>query len=276
MKTIDVQGASIPAIGFGTWTLEGETCTDLVARAIDTGYRHIDTARMYGNEKEVGEGIRRSGIARQELFVTTKVWWTDIGHDALLSAAKAGVDALGIGPVDLLLIHWPNRDVALEESIGALNEAIGEGLTRHIGVANFPSALLQEAAAMSTAPLICNQVEYHPLLSQTSVIEACRTNDMALVAYSPIGRGGELLDKEPIRKAAEAHGKTPAQIVLRWHVEQNNVGAIPRTSKPERLKENIDVFDFELTPEESDAITALTSPAGRIVDPSFAPVWDRD
>ena len=276
MKIIDVHGARIPALGLGTWTLEGSDCSDLVSKAIDVGYRHIDTARMYGNEAAVGAGIRANGIARDELFVTTKVWWTELTRDALLASAKASIDDLGIGPVDLFLIHWPNPDVALEESIDALNEVVSEGLARHIGLANFPSALLHEAAAMSQAPLVCNQVEYHPLLSQNSVLEACRVNDMALIAYSPIGRAGTLLEEEPVKRAAEAHGRSPAQIVLRWHMEQPNVGAIPRTSKAERLSENLDVFGFELTNEEMEAITALASPKGRIVDPSFAPTWDRD
>ncbi|MEN3791196.1 aldo/keto reductase [Fulvimarina sp. MAC3] len=276
MKIIEAQGASIPALGLGTYTLKGEECSNLVAKAIETGYRHIDDAKMYDNEKDVGEGIRRSGIERQQLFVTTKVWWTEITRDKLLQSAKTSIDDLGIGPVDLLLIHWPNPDVALEESIDALNETISEGLTKHIGVANFPNALFREAATMSSNPLVCNQVEYHPMLSQNSVLAACRDNDAAMVAYSPIGKGGDLLGKAPIVEAAKAHGKSPAQIVLAWHMSQDGVGAIPRTSNPDRLAENLDVFDIELSPEEIEAISALQSPAGRLIDPSFAPVWDRD
>ena len=276
MKIIEAHGASIPAIGLGTYTLTGDDCSSLVAKAIEAGYRHLDTAKMYENEKAVGEGIRQSGIDRSKLFVTSKVWWTDIGRDDLLASAKKSIDDLATGPVDLLLIHWPNPDVALEESIDALNETISEGLARHIGVANFPNALFREAAAMSANPLVCNQVEYHPLLSQNSVLEACRDNDAALISYSPIGRGGELLAEEPVTKAAKAHGKSPAQIVLAWHVSQTNVGAIPRTSNPDRLAENIDVFDIKLSAEEMASISALALPGGRMVDPSFAPVWDRD
>jgi len=246
----------------------------MVAKAIEAGYRHLDTARMYGNEKEVGEGIRRSGIDREELFVTTKIWWTDIGEADLVPTARKAVEALNIGTVDLLLIHWPNREIALEESIDALNVTIGEELTKHIGVANFPSAMLDEAAAMSAAPLVCNQVEYHPFLSQDDVLTACRRHDMAMVAYSPIGKGGDVLGNAVIRKA-ELHGKTPAQIILRWEIEQDSVGAIPRTSNPDRLRENIDIFDFTLTEAEHDAITALTHRRERLVDPSFAPNWDR-
>lgn len=275
MKIIEAGGARIPAIGFGTFTLEGQTCVDMVAKAIDAGYRHIDTARMYGNEKEVGAGIAASGIAREELFVTTKIWWTDITEDKLMDSARAAVDAIGQGPVDLLLIHWPNTDVPLEESIDALNATIGEGLTRHIGVANFTSAMVDEAAAMSSAPLVCNQVEYHPYLSQENVLAACRRHDMAMIAYSPIGKGGELLADPVITEAARAHGKSPAQIVLRWEVEQDIVGAIPRTSTPERLGENLDIFDFELTETERTALNQLTLQRKRLIDPSFAPHWDR-
>ncbi|UIJ73785.1 aldo/keto reductase [Aurantimonas sp. HBX-1] len=275
MKIIEAHGARIPSIGLGTYTLEGQTCVDMVARAIEAGYRHIDTARMYGNETEVGEGIRRSGIDRSELFVTTKIWWTDITEPLLVPTARKAVEALGIGPVDLLLIHWPNHEVALEESIDALNEAAEQGLTRHIGVANFTSAMVDEASAMSSRPLVCNQVEYHPFLSQEDVLAACRRNEMAMIAYSPIGQGGEVLGHPVVREAAEHHGKSPAQIVLRWEIEQDMVGAIPRTSNPQRLRENLEIFDFALTEAEHAAITDLTRRRARLVDPSFAPHWDR-
>ena len=275
MKIIEANGARIPAIGFGTYTLEGDACITMVAKAIDAGYRHLDTARMYGNEREVGRGIRQSGIARDELFVTTKVWWTDIDRDGFARSAEAAIAALDVGAVDLLLIHWPNRDVTLEESIDALNAAKDAGMTHHIGVANFPSSMLDEAAAMSATPLVCNQVEYHPFLSQENVHAACLRNDMAMVAYSPIGQGGDVLGNSVIRRAAEKHGRTPAQIVLRWEIEQEKVAAIPRTSNADRLAENIAVFDFALDPAERDAITALTRRRDRLVDPSFAPNWDR-
>ena len=248
MKIIDANGAKIPAIGLGTYTLEGAICVDMVAEAIDAGYRHIDTARMYGNEAEVGKGIANSGVDRGELFVTTKIWWTDIGRDDFARATDAALAALDVGPVDLLLIHWPNAEIALEESIDALNAARSAGLTKHIGVANFTSAMVDEAAAMSSAPLACNQVEYHPFLSQENIHQACLRNGMAMIAYCPIGKGGDLLSNDLIGDIAKSHGKSPAQVVLRWEVEQDKVGAIPRTSRPERLPENIDIFDFELRP----------------------------
>lgn len=275
MIVIDANGAAIPAIGLGTWTLKGEACADMVAKAIAAGYRHIDTAAMYGNEDAVGEGIRRSGLGRDELFVTTKVWWTDIAADKLVESARGSIDRIGIGPVDLLLIHWPNADVPLEDSIAGLNRAAEDGLTRHIGVANFTSTMVDEAAHLSPRKLACNQVEYHPLLSQDAIIDACRRHGMATIAYSPVGQGGEVLTSEPVVAAARAHGRTPAQVVLRWEVQQDGVGAIPRTSKPDRLAENLGVFDFELTAQEHAAISAMTGRRKRLVDPSFAPVWDR-
>ncbi|WP_062202447.1 aldo/keto reductase [Aureimonas sp. AU12] len=275
MKIIEASGAKIPAIGFGTYKLTGETCSRMVAKAIELGYRHIDTARMYGNEREVGEGIRASGIDRRELFVTTKVWRDDIGRDRLVPSAEAAVEALGIGPVDLLLIHWPNVEIPLTDSIEALNAAQSKGLTRHIGVANFPSAMLDEAVSLSAARLVCNQVEYHPGLSQEAVLAACKRHDMAMIAYSPIGQGGDLLKNPAIEDLARAHGRTPAQIVLRWEIEQDRVGAIPRTSNPERAASNLDVFSFELSSEERDALFAMTKQRQRLVDPGFAPDWDR-
>lgn len=275
MKIIEANGARIPAIGFGTYTLKGEAGTHMVAKAIEGGYRHIDTARMYGNETEVGAGIRASGIARDDLFVTTKVWRDDLAADRFADSAARAIDALGIGPVDLLLIHWPNADIPLEESIEALNAAKSGGLTRHIGVANFPSPLLDEAAALSQAPLVCNQVEYHPFLAQEAVLGACERHGMALVAYSPLGQGGDILQHPLVAGIAAAHGKAPSQIILNWEISQDRVAAIPRTKNPDRLSINLDVFDFELSPEEKRSLDELSQQRRRLVDPDFAPAWDR-
>jgi diketogulonate reductase-like aldo/keto reductase len=207
--------------------------------------------------------------------VTTKIWRDDIGRDRLVPSARQAIDALGIGPVDLLLIHWPNADVPLEDSIDALNEAKHSGLTHHIGVANFPSTMLDDAAAMSAAPIVCNQVEYHPMLSQEAILAACERNDMALVAYSPLGQGGELMGHPAIAGIARAHGRTPAQVVLRWEIEQPRVAVIPRTSNPNRLAENLDIFSFELTEEDRRVLADMSRQRKRLVDPGFAPNWDR-
>ena len=274
VEAVEAHGARIPKIGLGTWTLEGGEAARLVAHALRAGYRHIDTAAMYGNEAAVGEGLRASGVPREEVFVTTKVWYTDLAHDALLASAEASLARLGLDQVDLLLIHWPSRTVPLAESIGALNEARARGLTRHIGVSNFTVALLDEAVRLSAAPIVCNQVEYHPWLDQSKVLAACRRHGMAMVSYCPLGRGSGLLEEPVVRAAAARHGRTPAQIVLRWHIQQEGVAAIPRSRNPRRIEENLAVFDFALSAEEMAAISALSARNLRICDFDFAPAWD--
>lgn len=273
MHSVTANGANIPALGLGTWTLKGTACADLVAEALRIGYRHVDTAISYGNEAEVGEGISRSGVARGEIFLTTKIWPDRIAAADLELAAEGSLKRLGVEAVDLLLIHWPNPEVPLAESIGALNRARQRGLTRHIGVSNFTLAMIEEAVSLSDAPLVCNQVESHPMLDQRRVHAACCRHGMAMTAYSPLGRG-TVMQEPAVREAAAAHGKAPAQIVLRWHMQQAGVVAIPRTSRIERLSENLDVFDFELTSEEMNAINALRQANQRTCNPAFAPQWD--
>ncbi len=275
MHTVSANGAEIPAIGLGTWTLSGDSCLELVSHAISVGYRHIDTAAMYENEQEVGEGIRQSGIAREDLFVTTKVWWTDIATGDLERSTEASLERLGLDQVDLLLIHWPNPQIPLPDSIRALNAARDRGLTRHIGVSNFPAGLLDEAAHLSEAPLVANQVEYHPYLAQDTVYRACRSTGMSMVSYCPLCRGGALFEETAIRDAAERYGKSAAQIALRWHVQQDGVVAIPRTSRKDRLGENLDVFDFALSDTEMKQISNLSGRHLRVCDYNFSPVWDK-
>lgn len=277
MKILAANGADIPALGLGTWQLAGDACVDIVGRALKIGYRHIDTAHMYRNEKEVGQGIRSSSVPRDEIFLTTKVWPTDIGGGDLQRSAETSLAAMGLDHVDLLLIHWPNPDIPLAESIEALNEVRAQGLARNIGVSNFTAAMMREAAELSDAPLACNQVEHHPYLSQNTVRPTAAELGMAVIAYSPIYKAGALFDDPAVLAAAAAHGKTPAQIVLRWHMQLDPCGAIPRTSKPERLAENFDVFDFELGEEEMHGLNALGSAHRRLVaNPGFSPEWDRD
>ncbi|WP_173931781.1 aldo/keto reductase [Chelativorans sp. Marseille-P2723] len=274
MKTLHVNGADIPVIGLGTWTLRGDACVDLVRHGIDIGYRHIDTAASYENEAEIGEAIRNSRVERSEVFVTTKVWWTNLSASDLLRSAESSLQRLRLDYVDLLLVHWPNPEFPLHETMDALSRLRERGLTRHIGVANFPTSLLAEAVRVSPVPLVANQVESHPYLDQRKIHEACRMYGMAMVAYCPLHRGGSLLEEEPIRAAAVRHGKTPGQIVLRWHIQQENVAAIPRTSRKERLAENIDVFDFMLDDDEMEVIGSLRSEGRRICDYDFSPQWD--
>lgn len=275
VHTIHANGASIPAIGLGTWTLKGADCTGLVEHALEVGYRHLDTAAMYENEDEVGAAIGASGIARSELFVTTKVWYTDIAPGDLERSAEASLKRLGLDHVDLLLIHWPSKTIPLVGSIRSLNAALEKGYTRNIGVSNFPTNLLSRAIELSEHRLACNQVEYHPMLSQEKIYAMCREAGMAMVSYCPLHRGGGLFEEPAVQGAAKRHGRTPAQIVLRWHVQQDGVAAIPRTTKKERLAENLAVFDFSLSAEEMRSISALQSAHGRICDYAFSPEWDR-
>jgi len=272
MQSVEANGAMIPAIGLGTWELRGRDCARLVEQALRLGYRHIDTAQIYENEREVGEGVRASGVKRGEVFVTTKVWTTHFAPNDLLRSAKESLARLRLTEVDLLLLHWPNPQVPLSETLGALAQAKEMGLARNIGVSNFTVALIEEAVAACPAPLVCNQVEYHPYLDQTKVLTACKSFDLALVAYSPVAKG-RVKNAEALHRIGQNYGKTAAQVCLRW-LTQQGVVAIPRTSKVERLSENIDVFDFRLTDSEMDEIFAMGTRQGRITNFGFAPKWD--
>jgi len=269
--TIEAKGFRIPLVGLGTWTLRGRDCARLVEQAIRTGYRHIDSAQMYDNEREVGEGVRASGM-RAEVMVTTKVQPTLLAPHDLERSVKESLALLRLDVIDLLLIHWPNPRVPLAETLGAMAKMKREGYTRAIGVSNFTVALLEEANRVSSEPLVCNQVEYHPYLDQDKVIAACRRFGMATVAYSPIARARARGD-ELLARIGKAHGKSAAQVCLRWLIQQGVV-AIPRTSKVERLEENISIFDFALTDAEMKAIAGLARRGGRIVDWAYSPKWD--
>jgi diketogulonate reductase-like aldo/keto reductase len=272
MQFVEASGAIIPAIGLGTWELRGRTCARIVEQALRLGYRHIDTAQIYENEREVGDGLRASGVRRDDVFVTTKVWTSHFAPHDLERSAKESLVKLRMPEVDLLLLHWPNPHIPLAETLGALARAKQLGLTRHIGISNFTVALIEEAVATCPEPLVCDQVEYHPYLDQAKVREACAKHQMALVAYSPIAKGSIRKDKT-LQRIGLWHRKTPAQVCLRWLVQQN-VSAIPRTSRIERLSENINVFDFELSEEEMAEISMLRSARGRLTDFGFGPKWD--
>ena len=271
---VEAKGARIPLAGLGTWDLRGRTCARIVEQALRLGYRHIDTAEMYDNEREVGEGLRASGVPRNEVFVSTKVWPSHFAPRELLRAAKDSLVKLRLSEVDLLLLHWPNPQVPLSETLGALGKVKEGGMARHIGVSNFNTALLDEATALSIEPLVCNQFEMHPFLDQSKLLSACRAKGMAAVAYSPIARGNAKNDAV-LARIGQEHGKTAAQVCLRYLVQQD-VAVIPRTSKIERLEENLSIFDFVLTDAEMSEIGRLAQRDGRIVDWSFSgsPKWD--
>lgn len=277
MPTADLvaaNGARIPAIGLGTWSLTGDEGVAAIAAALECGYRHLDTAAAYGNEAEVGKALADSGVARDKVWITTKVWHTDLARDAFLASAEASRARLKLDRVDLLLIHWPSTTgVPLAETIEALNEAKARGIARHVGVSNFPSAMLAEAVRLSAAPIVANQCEYHPRLDQSKVIAACRGVGAAFVSYTPLGRGSGLFEAPAIAQAAARRGRTPSQIVLRWHVQQGVV-AIPRSRTPKHIAANLDVFDFALDEAEMRAISALARADGRVVKPATAPPWD--
>ena len=268
IPSVTANGAKIPLIGLGTWDLRGRTCARMVEQALRLGYRHVDTAEMYDNEREVGEGLRASGIKRAELFVTTKIWPSHFAPRALERAAHDCLARLRLSEVDLLLLHWPNPQIPAAETLGALCKVKRDGLARHVGVSNFTVALIEEALAIAGEPLVCDQVECHPFLDQSKVIAACRQHGMAVIAYSPIARGNAKNDKVLARIGA-AHDKTAAQISLRYLVQQDIV-VIPRTSKLERLSENAALFDFTLSKQEMAEIAALSHRDGRVVDWSYS------
>ncbi|HEX2725068.1 MAG TPA: aldo/keto reductase [Beijerinckiaceae bacterium] len=270
---VHANGAAIPAIGLGTWRLEGDACVQVIQWAIEAGYRHIDTAAMYGNEEAVGAGLRACGLPRDEVFVTTKVWPEDLAPGDLERSAEASLRRLRLEAVNLLLIHWPNLRIPLRGTIEALCRVKRRGLARHIGVANFNVRLLEEAVALAGEPLVTNQCEYHPYIDQGPVLAACRGRGLSLTSYCPLGRTAVLSDPV-VRKIASAHDRTPAQVILRWHVQQPGVVAIPKSGDRQRLAENISILDFALGDEEMRAISALARAEGRLVSPAWAPAWD--
>jgi len=267
-------GARIPLLGLGTWELRGRACARLVEQALRLGYRHIDTAEMYDNEREIGEGLHASGVKRDDIFLTTKIWPSHFAPRDLERAARDCLTRLRLREVDLLLLHWPNPQIPLGDTLGALCKAKRDGLARHIGVSNFTVKLVEEAVRLASEPLVCNQVECHPFLDQSKVIAACGRHDMAVVAYSPIARGSARNDKVLARIGA-AHGKTAAQVCLRYLVQQEIV-VIPRTSKEQRLAENSAIFDFSLSAAEMKEIAHLAHRDGRIIDWAYSgrSQWD--
>lgn len=272
MQFLEAKGANIPAVGLGTWDLPRRDCVRLVSQAVKLGYRHFDTAQMYGNERDVGEGVRASGIKREEVFVVTKVAPENLAPRQLERSVKDSIGNLRLGEIDLLLLHWPNRGVPLRDTIEALCNVKRDGLAHHIGVSNYTVALLDEAQKYAEGRLACDQIEMHPFLDQSKVVAACRKHGMAVVAYSPIARGNARRD-EVLARVGKAHGKSAVQVSLRYLVQQG-IGVIPRTSKVERLSENIAIFDFELTDAEMSEIAALARRDGRIVDWAWSPDWD--
>ncbi|TCN30749.1 aldo/keto reductase [Sinorhizobium americanum] len=275
MHAVNSNGANIPALGFGTFRMSGAEVLRIVPQALKIGFRHVDTAQAYGNEAEVGEAIHRSGIPRADIFLTTKVWVDRYRHDDFLASVDESLRKLKTDHVDLLLLHWPGgSDVPMAERIGALNEVRAAGKVRHIGVSNFNTAQMAEAVRLSDAPIATNQVEYHPYLDQTKVLQAARQYGMSLTAYYAMANG-KVPSDQLLNDIGNRHGKTAAQVVLRWLVQQQDVIALSKTATEARLEENFAIFDFALTREEMAAVRCLARADGRIVNPAGpAPVWD--
>lgn len=274
MKTVALQGYKMPVLGFGTWRLTGAEATGAVDFALNTGYRHIDTAQIYENEAEVGNGIKQSGVAREDIFLTTKVWRTYFADGTVAQSVDESLKKLKTDYVDLLLIHWPFPETPVARLVEGMMKAQQDGKTKLIGLSNFTVAQMEEAIALSGGKICNNQVEYHPYLSQKPVLDCARKNKMVVTAYAPIARGKAIKDAV-LKEIGLKYGKNAGQVTLRWLVQQDGVAAIPKSATPENIKNNIDIFDFELSAEDMQKIHALASEDGRQVNPDFAPKWDK-
>jgi diketogulonate reductase-like aldo/keto reductase len=275
MHPVSANGATFPALGFGTFRMNEAEVAAVLPEAIRRGFRHVDTAQLYNNEEAVGAALAASVVPRGEVFVTTKVWPSNFAPTAFLPSVEESLRKLGTDYVDLLLLHWPGgSEVPRAEQIDQLNRAADKGMAAHIGISNYSVAQMHEAAGLSAVPLVTNQVEYHPWLAQTPVLAACRELGMALTGYFGMAEGRAPSDPL-LREIGAAHGKTAAQVALRWQVQQPGVVALSKTARTERLAENLAIFDFELSAEEMAAIHALARPDGRIINPAaLAPAWD--
>ena len=270
MPYVTARGVDIPVLGFGTWDVHGESAYRSVRTALDVGYRHIDTAQGYHNETEVGRAIADSGVDRDEVFLVTKVTPANAAPVDVDRSTQESLSRLGVDHVDLLLIHWPSDRAPVEATVGALDEQREKGRTRLIGVSNYPSSLLRRA--LDVGPVATNQVEHHVLLGQEAVLRVLAEHELPLTAYSPLARGG-LLDRPEVNEIADAHGKTPAQVAIRWLIQRPGRIAIPRSENPDHIAANFDVFDFELSDEQMRRLDGLPK-EHRVVNPSFAPEWD--
>ena len=270
MTTIQIKAAIIPVMGYGTWQVKGNTATRMVTAALEHGYRHIDTAQIYENEAEVGRGIARASVPRDEVFLTTKVWMSNYAT-GFQASVEESLRKLQTDHVDLLLLHWPTKDLELEAYVTPLMEMQRLGYTKHIGVSNFLPAQMRRTAELG-ADCITNQVEYHPFLHQRPVIDVARELDWCITAYSPLAQG-KLRGNEVLRAIAENHGKSVWQVALRWLLQQPDMVVLPRTTSEAHLRDNFDVFDFELSTTEMERIFALTRQNRKLADPDFAPDW---
>lgn len=274
MLYIDIQDRKIPALGYGTWQLKDKECETGVLKALEMGYRHIDTAQIYENEAPVGTALKNSGVSRDDIFLTTKVWMTNLGKDLFRKSVAESLKKLQTDHVDMLLIHWPVTEVPFAEQMESLRLMQEEGMARMIGLSNFTVPQMREIVEELKIPVVNNQVEYHPLLSQKPVLEYLRKHDMFLTAYSPLARG-KVRDEALLQEVADKHGKSVGQITLRWLVQQPRVAAIPKAASEVHMRENFDIFNFVLDADDMQRIGMLTQKSSRLINPDWAPNWDK-
>lgn len=271
MEYVNVKGEEVPKIGLGTWQLT-EHCVESVKYALNNGYRHVDTAQVYGNEEKVGTGIQEADVDREDIWLTTKVWRDNLNKQSLKASVEESLEKLKTDYVDLLLIHWPFAEMNQEEVLKQLNELVEEGKARNIGISNYTPEGMEEAYKQSETELLTNQVEYHPFLNQDAVLEKCQELEMMLTAYSPLARG-EIIGNKTLKQIGDKYGKSEAQVALRWLTQQQNVAAIPKASSKQHIDANLDIFDFQLTEQEQKKISELARNE-RKVNPDFGPEWD--
>lgn len=273
VRVVKAKDITIPALGLGTWELKGDDCVNVVRKSLQEGYMHVDTAQAYENEEQVGLGIEKSGVDRGEIFLTTKIWKENFEPKAMKKSVEASLKKLKTDYVNLLLLHWPGEEKTFEKTLDALMEIKESGQALAIGVSNYTVSLLEKAHDYTKGAIVVNQVEYHPLLDQERVLSALRSRQMALTAYSPLGRGKAL--KNPvIVEIANHHHVSPSQVILAWLMAQDQVVAIPKSSSMEHAIDNLGALQLQLSTEDRNRINALRSSGGRMINPKFAPHWD--
>ncbi|NHN57971.1 MULTISPECIES: aldo/keto reductase [Halorussus] len=262
----------MPRLGIGTWeNTDAGTCAESVRQALEMGYRHVDTAQIYDNEEHVGRGIADADVDRDDVFLATKIWTSNLTHDDVIETTRESLDRLGVDYLDLLYVHWPAREYDPEDTLSAFDELYDEGLVENVGVSNFEPRHLDEAREVLDAPLFANQVEMHPLLPQDELVEYGREHDVNLVAYSPLARG-KVFDVPEIRDVAEKHDASAAQVSLAWLLQRDGVAAIPKASSEDHIRDNWGARDLELDDEDVEKIESIDD-RERQVDPGFAP-WN--
>jgi 2,5-diketo-D-gluconate reductase B len=272
MEHIKTQGISMPKLGLGTFRLQGDACRAAVESGLALGYRHIDTAELYGNEEAIGAAMAAVQVARNELHVTTKVWNENLAPDAIRRAFDASLSKLRLDYVDLYLVHWPSRDMKLPAMFETLMKLKEEGRAKAIGVANFTTALLKTVVEDIKAPIACNQVEYHVMLDQAKLMRYMTTHNIPLVAYCPLAQGRVASD-EVLTGIGNKHGASAAQVALKWLLDQDGVAAIPKASRAESQKANLDALKVTLDDDDRKVIAGLPKDR-RCVSPAFGPDWD--